>query len=262
MNLLARVKSKNRYNYITDNLYKEVPLEEIDEEIVETPEENIEQMSEDEETIETITVPITDIDGETALLTTDGTSWQLTDGEWVRIEQDLDVSISENIYPFISSICQTIHNGFIQYPKVELYDDVVPEYKDDKENIIVLKDIENSIFVKGDFVHIVQSDMSYLSRVLEYKNNTLELDNLGVGLRVTGDVVPTALALVIFPPTFLSATLDMLGYDYFMRDAKEKRQERLGNYTYTNFDPVVYNGEGAYPKQLENAVKYWQRVYM
>lgn len=110
MNLLARVKSKNRYNYITDSLYKEVI---------------------DEETQEVIYEPITDVEGETALLTTDGTSWQFSDDEWVRIDQDLDVRILENIYLFISSVCQSIHNSFVEYCSTEEYINAIIEYKED-----------------------------------------------------------------------------------------------------------------------------------
>lgn len=109
---------------------------------------------------------------------------------------------------------------------------------------------------------IVEECINCLTKVLKYKNNTLELDNRGVSFRVTGKAENIDIAPVKFPPSFLMAVLDMFAYDLFERDAKEKRQERLGNYTYTNFEPTVYNGEGAYPKQLENAVKYWQRVYV
>lgn len=241
MNLLTRVKSKNRYNYITDNLYKEVV---------------------DEETQEIIYEPITDIESETALLTTDGTSWQFSDDEWVRIEQDLDVRILENIYLFISSICQSIHNSFVDYCSAEEYLNITVEYKENDKNILVLNNIENSNFIEDDFVVIVDEVTNRLTKVLKYKNNTLELDNRGVDFRVTGNTKNIALAPVKFSPSFLMAVLDMFGYDLFERDAKEKRQERLGNYTYTNFEPTVYNGEGAYPKQLENAIKYWQRVYV
>lgn len=67
--------------------------------------------------------------------------------------------------------------------------------------------------------------------------------------------------LVMFPPQFLNAVLDMLGYDLFKREGKEVRTERLGNYTYTNFEPAAYYGLGTYPQDLEDCIKYWQHVY-
>ena len=67
--------------------------------------------------------------------------------------------------------------------------------------------------------------------------------------------------LAMFPPQFLDAVLDMLGYDLFKREGKEVRTERLGNYTYTNFEPAAYYGLGTYPQNLEEGIKYWQHVH-
>ena len=65
-----------------------------------------------------------------------------------------------------------------------------------------------------------------------------------------------------FPQDFINAAISMLGYDMFIRESKEKNREALGNYTYSNFAPAQYYGDGEYPKNLQNKIKYWQKIYI
>ena len=79
-------------------------------------------------------------------------------------------------------------------------------------------------------------------------------------MRVSGKAETIGLLFVDFPPQFLDNVFAMLAFDLFLREDKEKRQERLGNYTYTNFEPHNYYGLGSYPTHLEDAVKYFQHI--
>lgn len=241
MNLLSRVKSVNKYDYIVNSLYREEETEEG-----------------------TITVPITDIDGETALLLTDGTSWQLNENEWLQIEQDLDVRIMESVYPFIMSVCESIHNRFIKCCMTRCYKEALMSYKEESNKTVVnISNLEDGhVFQAEDFIIIHTKVNDYLTQVVDTETSNIDVNNEGVGIRVYGEPEHIHLGFVSFPQSFLSTALDMLGYDFFVRDDKEKRQERLGNYTYTNFEPVNYYGEGSYPKQLEEAIKYWQRIQL
>lgn len=241
MNLLAKVKSVNKYDYIVSSLYKEEETEEG-----------------------TITVPISDVDGTTALLTTDGTSWQLSDGSWEQIEQDLDVRIKESIYPFILSVCESIHNHFIKWCMTKCYENALLSYKEENnKSIVKISNLEDGhVFQIEDFIIIHNKVNTYLTQVLDTETTNIEVENTGVNIRIYGEPECVCLKFVSFPQSFLSTALEMLGYDLFLREGKEKRQERLGNYTYTNFEPVNYYGDGSYPKELEETVKYWQRIFL
>lgn len=243
MNFLTKIKSANEYNYIVDSLYKEVI---------------------DEETGETSLEPITDIDGDTALLITDGSSWQLTDGVWEQIEQNLDYQINQSLYPFILSVCESIHNCFIKKCMSRFYENAILAYTDiqKKDKVEITNLNEEPIVQDEDFVIIGNCVSNYLTQVTAITNDSIEVKNDGVNIRVTGKEENIKVCFVSFPMSFLMTVLDMLSYDFFHREAKELRQERLGNYTYTNFEPIQYYGEGSYPKYLEDSLKYWQKVFL
>ena len=68
MNFLARVKLSNDYDLILNNLIRP-----------------------------TGSAPITDVDGTTALLLDDGTSWEYLDEEWKRIDEATDLIILNSL---------------------------------------------------------------------------------------------------------------------------------------------------------------------
>lgn len=232
MNILTRVKLSNKYDLVVNNLYNDIDGEQK---------------------------PITDIEGTRALLTTNGTSWELIDGIWLQIESDIDNVIKEKVYPFIMSICDSIHNNFAK--NGTSYSNIV--LKESGTNIVI-DELETKPTVQaGDFVVLATSVNAYLSKVISVTDNSVTIDNTGLDIRVTGEPESACLVLVVFPSQFLGTVLDMLGYDLFVRDSKEKRQERLGNYTYTNFEPTLYYGDmSAYPKKFSDNIKYWQNVFI
>lgn len=234
MNILTRVKLSNKYDLVVNNLYNDIGGEQK---------------------------PITDIEGTRALLTTGGTSWELVNGAWLQIESDVDAVIKENAYTFLMSVCDSIHNNFAKAGKY--FADVLLS-KNGNDNNVVISDLSSKPDLRvDDFVILACDANAYLSKVVAITDNTLTVDNTGLDIRVTGGKENICLVLVTFPPQFLGVALDMLGYDMFTRDSKEKRQEKLGNYTYTNFDPNIYYGDiDAYPKKFIDKIKYWQNVFI
>ena len=69
------------------------------------------EKQEDETTVQ---IPITDIEGTNAILTTDGTSWIYTDGDWEQTDTVVDYKINNSLYPFIMSVNNSIENKFLK----------------------------------------------------------------------------------------------------------------------------------------------------
>ena len=230
MNFLARVKLSNDYDLILNNLIRP-----------------------------TGSAPITDVDGTTALLLDDGTSWEYLDGEWKRIDEATDLIILNSFYPFVTSVCNSIQNDFVKCQLSAVYENITLSKVDDT---IVLSGLTIAPKVQaGDFVIIRNYTGSNLTTVLETTDTSIIVDATGTNIRVTGSAETVGVLFASFPPDFLDSTINMLGYDMFKRENKEKRQERLGNYTYTNFEPNQYYGIGSYPTSLEDKVKFWQYVH-
>lgn len=242
MNVLAKIKLNNNYDLVVESLYKVVTNEETGEETQE---------------------PITDVEGMTALLTTDGTSWEFVENSWKQIDENIDRTILYSLYPFLMSVCNSIHNDFVNCCYSKFYQDVTLEKRDDNEEIIDIKNLLGGINVApNDFVILKTCVNDYLSNVLEVTDDTVSIDGRGLGVRTVGRAETVGLFLVSFPPQFIDAALSMLSFDLFSREDKEKRQERLGNYTYTNFEPTNYYGLGAYPQYIEDTVKYFQKIHL
>ena len=241
MNALAKIKLlSNKYDLVVESLYNDVT---------------------DEETNETTQEPITDIEGTTALLTTDGTSWEFVDDNWQQIDENIDKTILYSLFPFIMSVCNAIHNPFVKCHYSHIYKDITFVYNAETNEEINITNITDDIDVQAnDYVMIKTCTNEYLTQVLEVGNETVKIDNRGLNIRVTGNEETVGLLFVDFPPQFLDNVFAMLAFDLFLRDDKEKRQERLGNYTYTNFEPHNYYGLGSYPTHLEDAVKYFQHI--
>jgi len=270
MNFLARVKLSNNYDLILDNLVHESG-----------------------------TPPICDVEGTTALLLDDGTSWEFTDNEWQQIDIANDIIIKNSFYPFLTSICNSIGNDFIKGQLSAVYENITLSLEEN--NIVKLSGLSSAPKVKvGDFVILVNfikkyqtgdtvnwyncwsdqinlaSDLFgitlpaepidvlnlYLTNVSSISTNTIDIDNNGLDVRISGEEETVGVFFVSFPPDFITMAINMLGFDMFGRDNKEIRQERLGNYTYTNFEPVQYYGIGTYPSYLENKIKYWQKIHL
>ena len=241
MNALAKIKLlSNKYDLVVESLYNEIT---------------------DDESGETTQEPITDIEGTTALLTTDGTSWEFVDEEWQQIDENIDKTISYSLFPFIMSVCNAIHNPFVKYLYSNIYDDVTLVYGENTKEEINITNINDDIDIQADDYIIVKTCTNeYLTQVLEVSDDTIKIDNRGLNMRISGKAETIGLLFVDFPPQFLDNVFAMLAYDLFLREDKEKRQERLGNYTYTNFEPHNYYGLGSYPTHLEDAVKYFQHI--
>jgi len=270
MNFLAKVKLSNNYDLVLNNLAHESGTE-----------------------------PITDVEGTTALLLDDGTSWEFLDGDWQQIDIATDRIITDSFYPFLTSICNSIESDFIKGQLCAIYQNVTASVDDN--NIVTLAGLSEAPKIQaGDYVIIADyvkkyttgdtvnwetcwsrqielaEDLfgitlpdepiellnAYLTTVLDTDTTSIDIDNNGVDMRITGDSSTIGIFFVSFPPDFINVAINMLGYDMFIRDSKEKRQERLGNYTYTNFEPIQYYGTGTYPANLENKVKYWQQIHV
>jgi len=232
MNSLARVKLSNRYDLVRDDL-----------------------------TQPTGSAPITNIDGTTILLLDNGTSWQYTDSEWEQIELQEDTTIVNSIFPFLASVCDSIDNYFTTDDFSVLYEGVTLSWQD---GIATISGLVDPPLVKvGDYALIETYTSEYLTKITAKSSTSISFDNTtGENVRITGEAENVAVSLVSFPSNFLNAALDMLGYNMFSREAKEKRQERLGNYTYTNFEPVQYYGSSNYPKDIENIVKSYEIILL
>lgn len=229
MNPLARVKLSNNYDIIIDSLERETGSE-----------------------------PITDIDGATALLLSDGTSWEYIDGEWKQIEIQEDFIIMNSLYSFIASVCNSINNNFTHCGLSALYQNATMS----KENgIVTISGLLAPPKIQvGDFIIVKDYVNEYLSTVSSKTDSTISFDDTGLDVRISGSPETVGVYFVSFPPQFIDAVLSMLGYDLFQREGKEKRQERLGNYTYTSFEPSQYCGLGSYPTRLENIIKNWEKI--
>ena len=248
-NFLIRVKLQNEYDLIVPSLYNIVV---------------------DPETQEETQEPITDIEGTTALLLTDGTSWEFLEGEWKQIEQQIDFVIKNSLLPFIMQVCDSIHNHFIRKDRSFLIKDgmMIPNTQDSQLLDISGKSKKYFKLFFDDFICIeteLQMFLTNLRSVVTIDEHSDEIEfsvmNTGLNVRLTEEEENIMVHLVMFPPQFLHSVADMLGYDLFKRESKEVRTERLGNYTYTNFEPMAYYGLGTYPQEIEDAIKYWQHVY-
>ena len=270
MNSLAKIKQSNFYDFSVNNLY--------------TDENGLE--------------PITDVEGSTALLLTDGTSWEFVNGQWTQIDIAVDMVITEGLYSFITSVCNSIKNDFTVLQESSIYQDASLAVV---ENSVVIGNLSTEPLVQagdyvlvrkyvqkyasGDFVDwsgfwqaersryedlygiilpespIIETN-SYLTTVTAISDTSVTVDNKGANIRTKG--ADTAEIVGVFfvsmPPDAYNTILEMYGYDLFKRGDKEKRQERLGNYTYTNFEPVQYYGTGNYPSYLDEKIKYYQRL--
>ena len=241
MNYLARVKRSKDYDLIVESLYNQF---------------------EDPETGSITIEPITNEEGTTALLLTDGTSWEYVNEQWQRIDEALDQLILYSLNPFIMQICDSIHNHFIRCEKTQKIKEGLLAYDTEDKNKVIVTGFEEKPFAQtGDFIYIETELQTLLSRVLDKTDNQLVYDDKGLCTRITGENEKIYVHFVMFPPQFLDVVLDMLGYDLFKREGHQVRTERLGNYTYTNFEPAAYYGIGTYPQELEDNIKYWQHVY-
>lgn len=235
MNSLARVKLSNSYDLVVNNLYEEGTVSGQPK------------------------VPITDIEGATALLLTDGTSWEFVENEWQQIELATDQIILNSFYPFLTSVCNSIQNDFVKCQLSAVYENIVLSKA---EGIITVTGLLTPPKVQaGDYVIVRNYAGSNLSVVTATTDTTVSIDAIGTDIRISGDSETVGVLFTSFPPDFMDAAISMLGYDMFLRDDKEKRQERLGNYTYTNFEPGQYYGVGEYPTNLQNKIKFWQKIY-
>ena len=236
MNSLARVKLSNKYDFVVNSLYEEGTV------------------SGEPKT------PITDIEGSTALLLTDGTSWEFLDNAWQQIEIETDKIILTSFYSFITSICNSIQNDFVKCQLSAVYEGITLS---SNETAVTISDLLTPPKVQaGDYVIIRNYVGSTLSVVTATTDTSISIDKTGTDIRISGDVETVGVLFVSLPPDFLDAAIGMLGFDMFLREDKEKRQERLGNYTYTNFEPGQYYGVGEYPANLQNKVKFWQKIYV
>lgn len=239
MNLLAKIKSmSDRYEIVASSLWT------------------------DEEKIK----PITDVEGKTVLLSTDGTSWQYVNGGingcWEQIDTDIDMKILNSIYPFIMSVNNSIYNDFVNCCFSKFYEDVTVTKNAENEKYLDINIGQKSDLQEGDFVYVVSCSNKYLTMVKKVEDGTVTVDNSGLNMRFKGAGNYLGLLFASFPPDYFQAVIDMFVYDLFKREDKEKRQERLGNYTYTNFEPVAYYGDGSYPKEMQEAIQYWQYIHV
>lgn len=203
------------------------------------------------------------IDGTTALLTTDGTSYEVVDGDWKQTDEEIDKIIQFSLYPFLLSLCNSISNDFVKCNYSQIHKDVTLAKNIDNADYIDINNIAEVIKVQtGDFIRLRTIDNDYLTKVIDVDKATgrVTIDGSGLEIRITGEPQIIGLFFVSFPPSFIDTAYSMLAYDLFDRQDKEKRQERLGNYTYTNFEPVNYYGSGNYPAYLEDSIKYYQIV--
>jgi hypothetical protein len=185
-------------------------------------------------------------------------SYELQDGAWVRIDLQTDEVIEENILSFITTICESIGNDFVKCQLSAVYTDLVLSNTDDG---ILLSGLVTPPKVQAeDFVILKNYAGSYLTTVISKTDTTILFSDKGVNIRISGEPEMVGVFFVSFPPSFLDTTMSMMGYDLFQREDKEKRQERLGNYTFTNFDPNQYYGTDSYPANLISKVRYWQII--
>lgn len=269
MNFLAKVKLSNNYDMVVGDLY-----------------------------LEDGTTPISDVDGTTALLTTNGTSWELLDSSWVQIDLTVDQIINTNFYPFLMSICNSIQNNFIIGQLSQVYESATiseidagyvisglpsPPLVQTNDYVSVVNYIrkfpeasavqpkycwENQQYLAENLYGITLPDYpievlsSSLSSVISTDTDSITIDKSGVDMRITSSASVFGVFYASFPADFINTVISMFGYDLFDRGNKEKRQERLGNYTYTNFEPTQYYGNGSYPLVMENKIKFWQRIYL
>lgn len=236
MNSLARVKLSNNYDLVVNSLYE-----------TGTPSGQPK-------------VPITDVEGTTALLLTDGTSWEFVENDWQQIDLATDQIITNSFYSFLTSICNSIQNDFVKCQLSAVYEGVTLSKAD---SIVTISGLLTPPKVQaGDYVIVRNYVGSNLSVVTATTDTSISIDAIGTDIRISGDSETVGVLFVSLPPDFIDAAINMLGYDMFLRDDKEKRQERLGNYTYTNFEPIQYYGVGEYPVSLQNKIKFWQRIHV
>lgn len=211
------------------------------------------------------TIPVIDTEGVSVLLEEDGTTWQYITNMsecWEQIETDIDERVRNSFYPFIMSVNNSIYNDFVNCCLSKFYNDVTVTKNSENENYLDIDIKEPTELRAGDFVYIVSCSNKYLTMVKNVDDTIITVDNAGLNMRFKESRNYLGILFISFPPDYFQGVLDMFAYDLFKREDKEKRQERLGNYTYTNFDPISYYGAGAYPKELQDAIQYWQYIYL
>ena len=123
------------------------------------------KLSNNYDLIDTGTPPITDVEGTTALLTDDGTSWEFLEGSWQQIDIPTDMVIKHSIYPFLSSICNSIGNTFANCEFSAFYEQAIIGI--DEDNNYTISSLEVAPKVQaGDFVLINTSIDSVLTQVI------------------------------------------------------------------------------------------------
>lgn len=157
---------------------------------------------------------------------TRGYSYQITDGNAVRIETTSDYKIKQAIYPTIQSVCEWLNNWFRLKVSCKCCGDVSkPDIK------------------TGDLVQAKCGRQTFIGYAT-VTDGVITLDN-----PLFNPDVKYTYYLMAVPQDFELAISQMIFYDVFTRGTVDGlKSESVGNYSYTKDDVTV--GTLAYPKAL------------
>lgn len=212
----------------------------------------------------------------TATLYTIGHSYNVESGEATRIEEIQDAKIEDRIHETIKSVFDWLNNPFYASRSAQQTQDWTwafdqnffspvelsrkwNAYESDASFYTyassVITGIQDNVFVVGDLVQIEGSlRNNVVGYVTAQADGTITIDNT--------DVRDTAENAVIFlsdVPKQVERTISsMIYFDVFDRVISDKKSESIGNYSYTNEDPVV--GGIAYPNDIVGGLETYRRM--
>lgn len=159
---------------------------------------------------------------------TRGYSYQITNGNAVRIEAAQDYKIKNAIYPTIQSVCEWLNNWFTNTRKCKCIGCMWTS--DDLQT--------------GDLVRVEVKNQYPFASYVTITDDGIIYDN--TAYNITGQ---PRVKIMAIPQDFELAISQMIFYDVFTRGTVDGlKSESVGNYSYTKDDITV--GTLAYPKAL------------
>ncbi len=155
-----------------------------------------------------------------------GYSYQITNGNAVRIEAAPDYKIKNAIYPTIQSVCEWLNNWF----KLKI-------------NCKCCGDVSTPDIKTGDLVQAKYDCQTFIGYAT-VTDGVITLDN-----PLFNPDIDYTYYIMALPQDFELAISQMIFYDVFTRGTVDGlKSESVGNYSYTLED--TYIGSLAYPKAL------------
>lgn len=206
---------------------------------------------------------------------TKGYSYDVVSGVATRIEVSEDERINANLHPTIKMIMDFLNNYF--YVKrqdfdeltintgswaipTSLLDDIIKFFSDVSEYNFKadgeIDNLQNEIFIVGDLIRIAGS---LRNDIVGYVESLSPLKISNKALRITTE--NAGLFLSNIPLQVEEVISQMIHYDIFKRKNKDKKRERIGNYSYEiDTDSYIKLGGLQYPNYWNSILNKYKKV--